>query len=148
MSRDPAAEDRLYDAAVVGAGPTGLAAALALNYVGAHVALIGPLPEARSEWRDTRTAALLAGSIDMLKAIGVWTGARAACRAAQGHPHHRRLATACSGRPRSIFEARELGLEAFGYNIPNTVLVETLYARARDALGAVVAANVKDLALE
>ena len=146
MSRDPAAEDRLYDAAVVGAGPAGLAAALALNYIGAHVALIGPLPEARSDRRDTRTAALLAGSIDMLKAIGVWTGLA---------PHAAPLkairiidaSNSLLRAPEIIFEARELGLEAFGYNIPNTVLVETLYARARESLGAVIAVNVKDLAL-
>jgi len=146
MSRDPAAEDRLYDVAVVGAGPTGLAAALALNYVGAHVVLIGPLPETRSERRDTRTAALLAGSIDLLRAIGVWTGLAphaAPLKAIRIIDASQSLLRA----PEITFEALELGLEAFGYNIPNTVLVKTLYARARDALGAVIAANVKDLAL-
>ena len=36
------------------------------------------------------------------------------------------------------FKASELGLEAFGYNIANTILVEALYARAQEILPAVM----------
>ena len=61
------------DIAVVGAGPTGLAAALALAHAGARVALLGnpPLPESPQRL-DTRTAALLQNSIVMLRALGVF----------------------------------------------------------------------------
>jgi 2-octaprenyl-6-methoxyphenol hydroxylase len=142
MSRAPDEEVHLYDAAVVGAGPTGLAAALALNYVGADVVLIGPPPERR----DTRSAALLAGSIDMLKAIGAWSAMAphaAPLKAIRIVDASRSLLKG----PDTTFEATELGLEAFGYNIPNTVLVDTLYSRAEEALSAVIATNVRNLAI-
>ena len=57
------------DVAVVGAGPVGLAAALALAHVGADVVLIGPVPPKLDAGpQDTRTAALLTSSFDLLKA--------------------------------------------------------------------------------
>lgn len=136
-------EERLYDAAVVGAGPTGLAAALALKSVGAHVALIGQPPAGR----DTRSAALLAGSIDMLKAIGVWDGVAphaAPLKAIRIIDASRSLLKG----PDLTFESSELGLEAFGYNIPNTALVDALYARAREVLGIVIVTNVHRVTLD
>lgn len=142
MSRNLDAEEPLYDAAVVGAGPTGLAAALALNYIGANVVLIGPPPGRQ----DTRSAALLAGSIDMLKAIGVWTELvphAAPLKAIRIIDASRSLLKG----PDITFGAHELGIEAFGYNIPNTVLVETLYARAQEVLGAVITTNVREIAI-
>jgi 2-octaprenyl-6-methoxyphenol hydroxylase len=45
------------------------------------------------------------------------------------------------------FEASELGLDAFGYNIPNTALVEALYARAQETLPGVIAASVSAIDL-
>jgi 2-octaprenyl-6-methoxyphenol hydroxylase len=142
MSRAQEKEVHRYDAAVVGAGPTGLAAALALNYVGADVVLIGPPPDRR----DTRTAALLAGSIDMLKAIGVWSGI-----APHAAPLNAiRIVDASQSLikgPDTTFEAAELGLETFGYNIPNSILVDMLYARAKEVLSAVISTNVRNLAI-
>ncbi len=142
MISDPVAEERLYDAAVVGAGPTGLAMALALKSVGAHVALIGQPPAGR----DTRSAALLAGSIDMLKAIGVW-GAVAPHAAPLKAIRIIDASRSLLKGPDLTFDSSELGLEAFGYNIPNTALVDALYARAQDVLGTVIAANVQTVAL-
>ena len=47
------------DVAVVGAGPAGIAAALALAHLGAKVALVGPAPAKIADARpETRTAAL------------------------------------------------------------------------------------------
>ncbi len=122
------------DVAVVGAGPAGIAAALALAHVGASVALIGPAP-APSSGRplETRTAALLASSVDLLKTLQVWPALA---------PHAAPLdAIRIVDASRSLvrapdieFKASELGLEAFGYNIANTTLVETLYARAQETL--------------
>ena len=137
-----------HDVAVVGAGPAGLAAALALGHVGANVVLIGPAPRKPDTGpRDTRTAALLASSVDFLKALGVWQ------RVA---PHAAPLKTirivdasqSLFRAPEIAFEARELGLDAFGYNIPNAVLVNALYARAHDVLDAIVPASVSRIAFE
>jgi 2-octaprenyl-6-methoxyphenol hydroxylase len=136
------------DVAVVGAGPAGLAAALALAHVGADVVLIGPAPrKPNGGSHDTRTAALLASSVDLLKALKVWEAVA---------PHAAPLRTvrivdtsqSLFRAPEIAFEARELGLDAFGYNIPNTVLVEALYARARNMLDAIVPASVSRIAFD
>lgn len=136
-----------YDVAVVGAGPAGIAAALALAHVGATVALIGPPPpKVRGARPETRTAALLTSSVDLLKRLEVWDGLV---------PHAGplkaiRIVDASRSLLRSpdiAFEARELGLEAFGYNIANTALNEALYARAQTAVTAVVPENVETIAI-
>ena len=53
----------VYDVAVVGGGPAGLSAAIALAQAGARTALIAR----RSPYADNRTTALLGGSIDFLQ---------------------------------------------------------------------------------
>jgi 2-octaprenyl-6-methoxyphenol hydroxylase len=82
----------------------------------------------------------------MLKAIGVWSGV-----ASHAAPLNAiRIVDASQSLikgPETTFEAAELGLEAFGYNIPNTILVDTLYARAKEALSAVFATSVRNLAI-
>jgi 2-octaprenyl-6-methoxyphenol hydroxylase len=140
--------ERACDVAVVGAGPAGIAAALALAHVGAEIALIGPAP-APSSGRplETRTAALLASSVDLLKALQVWPLLA---------PHAAPLiAIRIIDASRSLFRApdiefraSELGLEAFGYNIANTTLVEALYTRAKERLPAVIPASVTGIAID
>jgi 2-octaprenyl-6-methoxyphenol hydroxylase len=130
------------DVAVVGAGPAGITTALALAHVGANVALIGPAPSPASPHAsDTRTAALLASSVDLLKRLDVWeTLARHAAPLKAI-----RIIDTSDGvlrGPEIEFAASELGLEAFGYNIPNSTLVDALYARAVQILGAVHAHTV------
>jgi len=136
------------DVAVVGAGPAGLAAALALAHVGADVALIGPAPPKTSARSlETRSAALLTSSVDLLKALNVWAALS---------PHAAPLAAiriidasrSLFRAPDIEFKASELGLPAFGYNIANTVLAEALYARAQAVLPAVAAASVSGIALD
>ena len=46
------------------------------------------------------------------------------------------------------FEASELGLDAFGYNIANTALTDALYARAQETWPAVIQASVTKIALD
>jgi 2-octaprenyl-6-methoxyphenol hydroxylase len=90
---------------------------------------------------------LLASSVDLLKALGVWQ---------QLEPHAAPLeAIRIIDASRSLirspdveFRAEELGLPAFGYNIGNTTLVEFLYARARETLPSVVDAGVSTVAAE
>jgi 2-octaprenyl-6-methoxyphenol hydroxylase len=140
--------EQMRDVAVVGAGPAGLAAALALAHVGADVALIGPAPPKTSARSlETRSAALLTSSVDLLKALNVWAALS---------PHAAPLAAiriidasrSLFRAPDIEFKASELGLPAFGYNIANTVLAEALYARAQAVLPAVVATSVSGIALD
>ena len=60
-------------AVVIGAGPAGLAAALALARVGATVVIAAPRPTPDRVAADTRTFAAMGGSVDLLNALGVWS---------------------------------------------------------------------------
>ena len=128
------------DIAVVGAGPVGLAAALLLDRLGYRVALIAPAI-ARA---DHRTSALLSGSVRLLDRIGVWeTASKAAA------PLRSLRIVDATGRlirsPEVIFHAGEIDLEAFGYNIPNSALVEALEARLQASGVLRISAMVDDI---
>jgi len=112
------------EVAVVGGGPAGLTAAIALAAAGIRTALIAKAPPA-----DNRTTALLSGSVAALEALEVWPMCRnesaplTAIRLIDDTP---RLIRA----PEVLFEAAEIGLEAFGHNIENRHLVAALDHRA------------------
>ena len=79
---------------------------------------------------DNRTTALLAGSVTALETLGVWE----LC-AAQAAPLKVMRIVDDTGRlwraPEVKFEADEIDLDAFGYNIENRHLVAALEQRAR-----------------
>lgn len=113
-------------AIVVGGGPAGLTAAIALAEGGITTVLAGKRPENP----DNRTTALLAGSVTALKTLGVWEHC-----AAHAAPLKVMRIVDDTGRlwraPEVKFEASEIELEAFGYNIENRYLVDALERRAR-----------------
>jgi 2-octaprenyl-6-methoxyphenol hydroxylase len=119
------AEREQTKAIVVGGGPAGLTAAIALAGAGVATVLAGKRP-ARP---DNRTTALLAGSVTALQTLGVWP----ACA-----PHAAPLRTMRivddTGRlwraPEVAFEADEIGLAAFGANIENRHLIAALEQHA------------------
>jgi 2-octaprenyl-6-methoxyphenol hydroxylase len=114
-----------YETIVVGGGPAGLTAAIALAAGGLATALIGKRP-ARP---DNRTTALLGGSVTALEMLGVWD----LC-AAQSAPLRTMRIVDDTGRlwraPEVKFEAGEIDLDAFGHNIANRDLVAALEQRA------------------
>jgi 2-octaprenyl-6-methoxyphenol hydroxylase len=118
--------DKNAKAIVVGGGPAGLTAAIALAAGGIETVLVGK----RTASADNRTTALLAGSVSALTALGVWE----LC-ADQSAPLRVMRIVDDTGRlwraPEVKFEAQEIGLEAFGYNIENRHLVAALEQRAR-----------------
>ncbi|MFO1183905.1 MAG: FAD-dependent monooxygenase [Bauldia sp.] len=113
---EPPPIGRGVDVAVVGGGLSGLAAALLAARAGRSTALIAPPRPG-----DQRTSALFVGSLDLLKRIGVWS---------EVEPHSAALTTIrivdaterLLQSPEMRFEASEIGLPAFGYNIPNDAL--------------------------
>ena len=125
--------------AVVGAGPVGLAAALLLANTGYEVALVAPVGPPQ----DRRTSALLAGSVALLERLGVWPEI-----AAEAAPLRTMRIVDGTSRliraPEVAFDAEEIGLPAFGYNVANTALVAALErAVAARGLGRVDALAVQ-----
>jgi len=116
-----------FDVAVVGGGPAGLSTAIALAQSGAKTALIAR----RAPYADNRTTALLGGSVDFLQALEVWPQCKdnaAALQAIRLVDDTGRLIRA----PEVRFSASEIGLEEFGFNIENRMLMEALEQRAAE----------------
>jgi 2-octaprenyl-6-methoxyphenol hydroxylase len=112
------------EVAVIGGGPAGLVSALALAAAGVDTLLI-----ARPAPADHRTTALLAGSVTALETLGVWSARRpqaAPLRKIRLIDDTQRLIRA----PETVFDAAEIDLEAFGYNIENRYLLAALDAHA------------------
>ncbi len=132
-----------YDVGIVGGGPAGFAAALSVAQQGLSVALLAPPPTRK----DNRTAALFTGSVRLLENLGVWP----ACRAA-GEPLRAIRIVDDTGSllraPEVLFSASEVGLETFGYNVPNLSLVEALRAQAATTAALTLAETVGVKALD
>ena len=109
---------------MIGGGPAGLVSAIALVTAGVDTLLVAPSAPA-----DHRTTALLAGSAKALETLGVWQGCvgdAAPLRKIRIVDDTRRLIRG----PEVAFDAAEIGLDAFGYNIENRHLIAALEARA------------------
>jgi 2-octaprenyl-6-methoxyphenol hydroxylase len=124
---DVSPQPDVYDVAVIGGGPAGLAAAIALANTGANAVLIAR----RTPYGDNRTTALLGGSVHFLVSLDVWRRCEdkaAALQVMRLVDDTGRLIRA----PEVRFSSTEIGLDAFGYNIENRVLMAALEARAAE----------------
>jgi 2-octaprenyl-6-methoxyphenol hydroxylase len=131
----------VVEVAVVGGGPVGLTAAVALAAAGIETALVGPQLEP-----DHRTTALLLSSVTALETLGVWERCRSAAaplRALRIVDDTSRLIRA----PEVLFRASEIGQEAFGHNIENRRLTAALEAHAPE-MNALVRISERAAAIE
>jgi 2-octaprenyl-6-methoxyphenol hydroxylase len=112
------------EVAVIGGGPAGLVAAIALATAGVDTLLIAPPAEP-----DHRTTALLAGSVTALETLGAWP----ACVPHAAPLRKIRLIDATQRllrAPEVLFTSAEIDLDAFGHNIENRHLIAALEAHA------------------
>jgi 2-octaprenyl-6-methoxyphenol hydroxylase len=117
------------DVLVVGIGPAGLIAALAMAQAGFATIAVGPSVDPALAARDTRTTALFTGSVTMLDRLGL------------GAPLDNAMVPMTGIRliddtgslwraPEVLFRASELGLARFGMNIDNAALNVALLGAA------------------
>ncbi|CAN7277882.1 UbiH/UbiF family hydroxylase [Rhizobium rhizogenes] len=114
------------EVAVIGGGLAGMVAAIALARGGRSVALVAA-PYSKA---DRRTTALMDQSIRFLERLALWekiAPSTAALTTMQIIDGTARLLRA----PTVSFRASEIGLDAFGYNIPNAVLLGSLSEAVR-----------------
>jgi 2-octaprenyl-6-methoxyphenol hydroxylase len=117
---------RSVEVIVIGGGPAGLTAAIALARTGMETGLIGGLPPA-----DNRTTALLASSVTALETLGAWPR----CQANAAPLETLRIVDDTHRlwrAPEVHFSAQEIGLDAFGWNVENRHLVTALLAQAME----------------
>lgn len=121
---------------VVGGGPAGLTAAIALAGAGVATALVAGRPRQA----DNRTTALWAGSVMALETLAVWQR----CYAHAAPLRVMRIVDD-TGRllraPEVRFDASEIGLDAFGHNIENRHLIAAMTERARELAALTVIAD-------
>ncbi|MEW7008285.1 UbiH/UbiF family hydroxylase [Lentilitoribacter sp. EG35] len=116
--------DLQFEVLVVGGGLAGLSAAIAAHLAGFKTAVIAK----KSDTDDERTTALFMPSIDFLDKIGIWqqietkTEALQTMRILDGTKRIIRS-------PPASFHANEIELDQFGFNIPNQVLLDALFAK-------------------
>jgi 2-octaprenyl-6-methoxyphenol hydroxylase len=132
MEQQQDAPTEFFDIAIAGAGPAGVLAALSLGALGFKTICAGPAFSPDPERPDTRTTALMAGSVDLLKSLGVWEECApfaAPLKALRMIDDTGRLLRA----PDVYFSSEEIGPEPFGYNISNRPLMQVLHRRLESA---------------
>ncbi len=134
------------DVLVAGGGVAGLTAAAAFATAGFSVLCVDPVPpvtSADAEGSDLRSTAFLAPAVDLLRRAGLWD--RLAPHAAPLRVMRIADAGGDEGmiRETADFEARELGAEVFGWNLPNWLLRREMVARAAEFPAAELRAGVR-----
>ena len=115
----------MHDVVVIGAGPVGMAAALAASMHGSSALLL----EAQADFggREARMFALSHGARLILERLDAWEAIDSATPIRKVHVSQR-------GRfGHTVLRAEELGLEALGYVVTEAALVRSLHRRVLDS---------------
>ena len=125
-----------WDVAIVGGGMVGASFALALRATKLRVLLIESVPpdSAAQPSFDERTTALGNGSRQIFETLGVWNG-----MSGEASPI-RSIHISDAGRfGVARLDAREQGVHAFGYVVPNRVIGRVLWQALREAPNVTIA---------
>jgi 2-octaprenyl-6-methoxyphenol hydroxylase len=123
------AEAARTEVIIIGAGPAGLAAALACQSAGLTPIIVNTSKAASQHAAKGRSAALFNQSVAFLQRLGVWEACEDAAeplRSLQFIDDTGRILRA----PDCAFDAAEIGERAFGYNIANADLTRALEGEA------------------
>lgn len=124
------------DTLIVGGGAAGLVLALRLAKAGLDVAVTdtaaAPPPLKKSE-SDSRTVALMGGSVDIIKDTGIWPHIAPLSNplAHMAVVDDSRYPAGTDNMVEQVFSATELGRPEFGWNIPLAPLRAALYEEAK-----------------
>lgn len=121
-----------YNLIISGAGIPGLTLSLLLADLGLDIALLDPFPP--KPLKDTaasgRTVALMQSSLNVIKATGIWD----ALKLLSNPLETMRIIDDSAFKQDEIeapFEAIDIGLDQFGFNIPNNHLRAALFEKAK-----------------
>ncbi|MGI9524190.1 MAG: FAD-dependent monooxygenase [Hyphomicrobiaceae bacterium] len=127
-----------YDAIIIGTGPVGLMAALALLRLNLKIAVCGPFPRKENAHgapcdpkNDSRTAALLNTSATILSQLDLWSTLGETASPVRGI----RLVDDLGRLPRApevLFQASDVDAEQLAWNISNTDIVCQLSQKLHD----------------
>ena len=118
-----------YDVLIVGGGMVGLTLANLLCDSGLQIGVVEKFePRAVSDEIDIRVSAINRASLNIFKSIGVWPE-----MAARAGVYHDMQVWDSSGAGMIHFDAAEVGLDALGYIIENTVIQQALQHCAEQA---------------
>ncbi len=113
---------------ICGAGPSGMAAAVAFGAAGFDVVCIDPAPPVTSEadpTADIRTTAILQPGRDLLQASGIWVRLAPFATSLQVM----QIMDATQEEPvQKAFDAADLGDAPFGWNLPNWLIRREMLA--------------------
>lgn len=116
------------DVLIIGGGIAGLALAAILGQAGIRIHIVDPFPPA--PLKDTkpsgRTIALMQGSLNIIRASGVWDKISSHATAMETM----RIIDDSAPGQKTLeveFPASDIGLKEFGFNVPNSVLRAALF---------------------
>jgi 2-octaprenyl-6-methoxyphenol hydroxylase len=124
-------KDLIADIVISGAGPAGLTLAALMGRAGFKIILVDAEKFAPANYEEKpsgRTAALLTGSVNVIKAAGIWNDIKDHATPLQ---IMRIIDDSQKGgkQVKIEFKVTDIGHSEFGFNIPNAVLKSALAAR-------------------
>lgn len=118
------------DIVIIGGGVAGLCLAILLGQIGLGVDVVEPAPPPVLDKtaRTGRSVALMESSLNILRATGIWDALAPFSNPLQ---IMRIIDDSVASRPKIDlqFPAHEIGLEQFGFNIPNAILRAALFEK-------------------